>query len=116
MKPPSRIATAVAGVGAVSFTYQRIAEARDRRRFPPPGRLVDIGGRRLHLVTAGEGSPAVVIIPALAEPVLPGCTFSRLPPPGRRPAFTTGLRPDGATRRLAGGGHLISWPPICTLC
>ena len=63
-------AAAAAAAGAASFTYQRIAEACDRRRYPPPGRLVDIGGRRLHLVTAGEESPAVVIIPALADHVL----------------------------------------------
>jgi pimeloyl-ACP methyl ester carboxylesterase len=68
MKPITRAAAAAAGMA--SFTYQRIAEARDRRRFPAPGRMVDIGGRRLHLVTAGEGSPAVVIIPALADNVL----------------------------------------------
>jgi pimeloyl-ACP methyl ester carboxylesterase len=53
-----------------SFTYQRITEARDRHRHPPPGRLVDIGGRRLHLIEMGEGSPAVVIIPALGESTL----------------------------------------------
>ena len=39
------------------------------RIFPPPGHLVDIGGQRLHLMTAGEGSPTVVIIPALGESV-----------------------------------------------
>src|SRR6266566_495213 len=65
-----RIPAAVAAAGAVSFTYQRIEEARDCRRFPPPGRLVDIGGRCLHQETAGEGSPTVVIIPALADNVL----------------------------------------------
>lgn len=71
MKPALRAAAAAAtAAGVASSTYQRIAEARDRDRFPPPGRLVDIGGRRLHLMTAGKGSPAVVIIPALAEPVL----------------------------------------------
>lgn len=70
MRPATRAATAAAVAGAAGFTYQRIAEARDRRRFPPPGRLVDIGGRRLHLVEMGEGTPAVVIIPALAENVL----------------------------------------------
>jgi pimeloyl-ACP methyl ester carboxylesterase len=66
----SRAAAVAAAAGIASFTYQRIAEAHDRRRFPPPGRMVDIGGRRLHLVMAGEGSPAVIIIPALAENVL----------------------------------------------
>ena len=70
MKFATRAVAVAAAVGAASFTYQRIAEARDRRRFPPPGRLVDIGGRRLHLMTAGEGSPAVIIIPALADNVL----------------------------------------------
>jgi hypothetical protein len=32
----------------------------ERRRFPPPGRLLDIGGQRLHLTQSGQGSPAVV--------------------------------------------------------
>jgi pimeloyl-ACP methyl ester carboxylesterase len=63
-------AVAFAVAGAASFTYQRLAEASDRRRFPPPGRLVDIGGRRFHLVEMGDRAPAVVIIPALADNVL----------------------------------------------
>ena len=42
----------------------------DRHRFPPPGRLVDIGGRRIHLLAMGERMPAVVIIPALGSNVL----------------------------------------------
>ena len=70
MKLAIRAAAAIAAAGVASFAYQRMAETRDRRRFPPPGRLVDIGGRHLHLVEMGDGSPAVVIIPALAESVL----------------------------------------------
>lgn len=50
--------------------YQQLSETRDRRRFQPPGRLVDLGGRRLHLYEAGDGAPAVVIIPALNGNVL----------------------------------------------
>lgn len=34
-------------------------------RVPPPGRLVDVGGYRLHLYSTGEGSPAVVLDAAL---------------------------------------------------
>lgn len=34
-------------------------------RIPPPGRLVDVGGFRLHVNCAGEGSPAVVLDAAL---------------------------------------------------
>ena len=71
MKLVTRAAIISAAAGAASFAYQRIAEARDRRRFPPPGRMAGVGpGRRLHLMTAGQGAPAVVIIPALADNVL----------------------------------------------
>lgn len=56
-------------VSVASSAYQRFHDARDRRRFLPPGDLVDIGGRRLHLVTEGDGSPPVVIIPALSSSV-----------------------------------------------
>jgi pimeloyl-ACP methyl ester carboxylesterase len=54
-------------LGLASAIYQTWGSARDRRRYPPPGRLVDIGGRRIHLWIAGSGSPAVVLIPALGE-------------------------------------------------
>lgn len=58
-------AGAIAGLGLASAAYQAAGEARDRRKHPPPGRLVDLGGYRLHIVCAGEGSPPVVICPAL---------------------------------------------------
>ncbi len=70
MRLADRAAAIAAATGIASFTYQTIAAAVDRRRFPPPGHLADVGGRRLHIVTAGEGSPAVVVIPALADNVL----------------------------------------------
>jgi pimeloyl-ACP methyl ester carboxylesterase len=54
--------------GLASAAYQALADARDRRRYPPPGELVNIDGRRLHLWRAGEGGPAVVVAPSLGEP------------------------------------------------
>ncbi len=54
-----------AALALASAAYQAAAEATDRRRNRPPGRLVDVGGRRLHIMCAGEGTPAVVIIPAM---------------------------------------------------
>ena len=58
----SRLFTAIipclTGLGAL---YQAIVSQRDRREFPPPGRLVEIDGCRLHLQTAGTGSPSVVL-------------------------------------------------------
>lgn len=64
-------ALAIVTAGAASASYQEAAEAADRRRYPPPGRLVDIGDRRrMHAFAEGEGDPAIVIIPALADNVL----------------------------------------------
>jgi protein-S-isoprenylcysteine O-methyltransferase Ste14/pimeloyl-ACP methyl ester carboxylesterase len=40
--------------------YETIAEARASREFPPPGTMVDVGGRRLHLICIGEGAPTVI--------------------------------------------------------
>jgi protein-S-isoprenylcysteine O-methyltransferase Ste14/pimeloyl-ACP methyl ester carboxylesterase len=40
--------------------YEAFADARDAREFPPPGRLVDVGGRRLHLLCIGDGGPIVL--------------------------------------------------------
>jgi pimeloyl-ACP methyl ester carboxylesterase len=59
------LGTAGAALALADIAYQEAAEARDRRRYPPPGDLVDVGGHRLHISSAGEGGPAVVIIPAL---------------------------------------------------
>jgi pimeloyl-ACP methyl ester carboxylesterase len=43
-----------------------VASAADSRRFPAPGRLVDIGDCRLHVDLRGEGSPAVVFEAGIA--------------------------------------------------
>jgi pimeloyl-ACP methyl ester carboxylesterase len=53
----------VIGAAAAGFVYQTVATQRDKRRFPPPGQLVDIGGRRLHLLVMGEnsGTPTVIL-------------------------------------------------------
>jgi pimeloyl-ACP methyl ester carboxylesterase len=66
----TRAAVAIAAAGIASAAYQHAADAADRRRYPPPGRLVDVGGRRLHLLALGVGTPAVVIVPALGSNVL----------------------------------------------
>src|SRR5258708_16551017 len=40
--------------------YQAIGTWRDRRRFPPPGRLLRFNERRTHIRVTGEGTPTVV--------------------------------------------------------
>jgi pimeloyl-ACP methyl ester carboxylesterase len=39
--------------------YQAAGTASDRRRYPPPGRIIEIGGRSWHLIDRGAG-PAVI--------------------------------------------------------
>src|SRR5262249_28852565 len=40
--------------------YQAIATQSDKRDYPPPGQLLDVGGYRLHLYCVGQGSPTVI--------------------------------------------------------
>ena len=46
------------GIGSM---YQAVAAARDVRIHPPPGRLIDIDGCRLHVQTSGRGGPSVIL-------------------------------------------------------
>ena len=41
--------------------YEDLQAAEDAQHYPPPGKLVDVGGYRLHLNCVGQGSPTVVI-------------------------------------------------------
>ena len=56
-------AAAVATVCAIAVVGQSLAARRDARRFPPPGRLVDVGGFRIHLQVQGDdrAGPTVVL-------------------------------------------------------
>jgi len=45
----------VAGV-----VYQFVATKMDEGRYPPPGKMVDVGGFKMYISCVGEGSPTVV--------------------------------------------------------
>jgi pimeloyl-ACP methyl ester carboxylesterase len=45
---------------AFGVFYEMLGRKTAIRNFPPPGKLVDIGGRRIHLDCRGSGSPTVV--------------------------------------------------------
>jgi len=50
--------------------YQVIVNRLDQRRYPPPGRLVDVGGYRLHIHCSGpegDGGPTVVMDAGIGE-------------------------------------------------
>ncbi len=42
-------------------SYQFVATRNLERKHPAPGRLIDVGGHRLHLHSQGSGSPTVII-------------------------------------------------------
>ena len=45
----------------LGWTYQTAMEARDDRRYPAPGRFVDVDGHRMHIFCQGRGSPTVIV-------------------------------------------------------
>ncbi|MBD2121339.1 alpha/beta hydrolase [Trichocoleus sp. FACHB-262] len=48
----------VIGFGAI---YQTLATRRDRHRFLPPGKLIEIEGSHWHYQIVGDGSPTVIV-------------------------------------------------------
>ncbi len=50
----------------IGILYQRIGLASDARRFPPPGRLIDVEGAKLHADIIGSESPPVVFEAGIA--------------------------------------------------
>ena len=62
MHPLVRFLIPILGLLGVAFAVEAVAERRERRRFPPPGRLVDVGGYRLHLLVTGEERPGPTVI------------------------------------------------------
>ena len=63
-----RIVLALVMVLSVAgFLYENISEARDRRFNPPVGKLVDVGGRMMHIDCEGDGSPTVILDAGLGD-------------------------------------------------
>lgn len=48
-------------LAAAGGGIETVAEAADARTEPAPGRVIDVGGHRLHLWCVGTGSPTVVL-------------------------------------------------------
>jgi len=62
------------GAGAL---YQFIGSMRSARTYAPPGRMIAVDGRRLHIVCAGDGTPTVVFESGVAASSL---SWSRVLP------------------------------------
>ncbi|MBD2108608.1 alpha/beta hydrolase [Nodosilinea sp. FACHB-13] len=55
---PLGVVIGVVGFGAI---YQALATSRDRRKFPPPGKVVQVNGKKWHYQMMGEGLPTVIV-------------------------------------------------------
>jgi pimeloyl-ACP methyl ester carboxylesterase len=64
MDPLLAVVIVIVLVLVAAMISEAYAERRDRRRHPPPGQLVDVGGHRLHVHVTGEpgsGAPTVIL-------------------------------------------------------
>ena len=61
---PVLVVLAATSVGA---TVENIAEVRTDNTYAAPGKLVDVGGHRLHIDCQGHGGPTVVLFNGLGE-------------------------------------------------
>lgn len=61
MSARGRIVSAVRGLAAAVTLAGVAAQAQQPSLGSPPGRLIDVGGHKLHIHCVGEGAPTVVI-------------------------------------------------------
>ena len=54
----------------LGVVYQKLGTRRDWRVHPPPGKLIDLGTHRLHLLESGRDGPTVVLEAGLMSTVL----------------------------------------------
>lgn len=83
MPPPWIVAAGVAAVAALLALSGRALQAwgarRDRRRFPPPGRMVAVNGHRLHCVSLDRREASAAPAPTVIfEAALGGSSLSWL--------------------------------------
>lgn len=50
--------------------WNALCNARDRRRFPPPGQRIEVDGLKLHLHCTGQGQPTVILDSGFSMPAL----------------------------------------------
>jgi len=87
----------VAALPLAGALYQTVSVRREAARFPPPGRLADIGGRRLHVICEGAGDPAVIFESSGLGSALSFDAVRAEVSPRTKPAATTAWAWGGAT-------------------
>ena len=54
----------------LGVVYHFVGSRADRKDHPPPGRLVDLGTHRLHILELGSGGPTILLEAGLMSTVL----------------------------------------------
>lgn len=72
-KQQNRLLKAAAALSCVAapFGIEAIRRRCERRRYPPTGFFVEVGGRKMHVYTEGDGQKTLVFLPGLgtASPI-----------------------------------------------
>ena len=89
----------VLALASIGGGYETVREAMDARAYPAPGRLIDVGGHRLHLSCTGSGIPRWCSSRAPAHVLESGVDHSGGSP--RHPGLR--LRPCGSWMERARG-------------
>jgi hypothetical protein len=86
----------ISGVMGLVFVVNCTPQKASLPGYPPPGRLIDIGGRKLHLYCSGKGSPTVILVAGGGAFSIDGLSSPRIP------AFVPTIGPGlgGPTRDL----------------
>jgi len=74
------LASVLLGLLFLGWAYQTLASAQDRRKYPPPGKLLDIGGFRLHLYSTGSSPAGRPIVIMESGPGMPALFWSLIQP------------------------------------
>src|SRR5512136_471305 len=51
----------IVALAVVGYAYEHYASEQDMKRYPPPGRLIEVNNHKLHLNCTGTGSPTVIL-------------------------------------------------------
>jgi hypothetical protein len=75
-------------LAAIGASYQILVEWREANRFPAPGALVEVGGRKLHVICTGAGALGTSLQYAAVQSAIAAthrvCSYDRAPGAGHR--------------------------------
>jgi pimeloyl-ACP methyl ester carboxylesterase len=56
-------------LAVIGLVFEAIAERADLRAYPPPGQMIDVGGRQIHMLVTGPqtGKPTVILEAGIAS-------------------------------------------------